>query len=78
MTQLFLVSYYCSVLINFCNNFELSVWCNVLLMKVAHIVLGRPWPFDEMIQYDVYEKIHTLVHNGHKKKSSFKEGNSTT
>ena len=37
-----LVSSRCLVMFNFSNNFELSVWCDVLLMKVAHIMLGRP------------------------------------
>ncbi|RVX15355.1 Retrovirus-related Pol polyprotein from transposon 297 [Vitis vinifera] len=42
-----LVSSRCLVTFNFSNNFELSVWCDVLPMKVAHIMLGKPWLFDE-------------------------------
>ena len=37
-----LVSSRCLVTFNFNNNFELSTWCDVLPMKVAHIVLGTP------------------------------------
>ena len=36
-------------------------------MKVAHIMLGRPWLFDERVQHDGYENTYTLVHNGRKK-----------
>ncbi|RVW83133.1 F-actin-capping protein subunit alpha [Vitis vinifera] len=41
-----------------------GVWCDVLPMKVAHIMLGRPWLFDERVQHDGYENTYTLVHNG--------------
>ena len=57
----------CLVTFNFNNNFELSTWCDVLPMKVAHIVLGTPWLFDERVQHNGYENTYTLVHNGPKK-----------
>ncbi|RVX12056.1 hypothetical protein CK203_010779 [Vitis vinifera] len=62
-----LVSSRCLVTFNFSNNFELSAWCDVLPMKVAHIMLGRPWLFDEKVQHDGYENTYTLVRNGRKK-----------
>ena len=62
-----LVSSRCLVTFNFSNNFELSAWCDVLPMKVAHIMLGRPWLFDERVQHDGYENTYTLVRNGRKK-----------
>ena len=52
---------------NFSNNFELSTWCDVLSMKVAHIMLGRPWLFDERVQHNGYENTYTLVRNGREK-----------
>ena len=48
-----LVSSRCLVTFNFSNNFELSTWCNVLLIKTAHIMLGRPWLFYESCPVDV-------------------------
>ena len=36
-----LVNSHCLVTFNFSNNFELSIWCDVLRMKVVHIVLGK-------------------------------------
>ena len=62
-----LVSSRCLVMFNFSNNFELSAWCDILPMKVSHIMLGRPWLFDERVQHDGYENTYTLVHNGRKK-----------
>ena len=52
---------------NFSNNFELSTWCDVLSMKVAHIMLGRPWLFYERVQHNGYENTYTLVRNGREK-----------
>ena len=52
---------------NFSNNFELSAWCDILPMKVAHIMLGRPCLFDEKVQHDGHENTYTLVRNGRKK-----------
>ena len=37
-----LASSCCLVTFNFSNNFKLSVWCDILVVKVAHIGLGRP------------------------------------
>ncbi|KAJ9698825.1 hypothetical protein PVL29_007754 [Vitis rotundifolia] len=62
-----LVSSRCLVTFNFSNNFELSAWCDVLPMKAAHIMLGRPWLFYERVQHDGYENTYTLVCNGRKK-----------
>ena len=41
VNEYILVSSCCIVIFNFSNNFELSTWCDVLHMKVAHIMLGR-------------------------------------
>ena len=38
-----LVSFRCLVTFFFGRNFEESVWCEVLPLKVSHILLGRPW-----------------------------------
>ena len=62
-----LVNSHCLVTFNFSNNFELSIWCDVLRMKVVHVVLGKPWIFYERVQHDGYENSHTLMCNGHKK-----------
>ena len=57
-----LVSFCCLVTFLFGKDFEeCMVW--VLLMKVSHILLGRPWFFDRRVQYDGFENTYTLIHN---------------
>lgn len=46
------MSSHCLVTFNFCNNFELSVWCDILPMKVAYIMLGRSSLFYKRVQHD--------------------------
>ena len=54
-----LVSSRCLVTFNFSNNFELSIWCDVLPMKIVDIMLGRPLLFYERVQHDGYENTYT-------------------
>ena len=44
-----------------------SVWCEVLPIKVSHILLGRLWLFYRRVQHDGYENTYTLIHDGRKK-----------
>lgn len=44
-------------------DFELSIECNVLPMKTAYIVFGRPKFFYEGVQYDKYENTYTPIRN---------------
>ncbi|RVW45061.1 Transposon Ty3-I Gag-Pol polyprotein [Vitis vinifera] len=50
-----------------CDYYDESVWCEVLPIKVSHILLGRPWLFDRKVQHDGYENTYALIHNGRKK-----------
>ncbi|RVW31891.1 Transposon Ty3-G Gag-Pol polyprotein [Vitis vinifera] len=51
----------------FGKDFEEFVWCEVLPIKVGHILLGRPWLFDRKVQHDSYENTYALIHNRRKK-----------
>ena len=51
----------------FGKNIDESIWCEVLPIKVSHILLGRSWLFDIRVQHDGYENTYTLIHNGRKK-----------
>jgi len=31
-----------------------KVLCNIIPMKVGHIILGRPWKYDHKIKHDGY------------------------
>ncbi|KAL6313353.1 hypothetical protein AAG906_001063 [Vitis piasezkii] len=61
------VSFRCLVTFLFGKDFEESVWCEVLPIKVSHILLGRPWLFNRKVQHDGYENTYVLMHNGRKK-----------
>ncbi|RVW94306.1 Retrovirus-related Pol polyprotein from transposon 297 [Vitis vinifera] len=50
-----------------CDYYDESVWCEVLPIKVSHILLGRPWLFDRRVRHDGYENTYALIHNEHKK-----------
>ena len=61
------VSFRCLETFLFGKDFEESVWCEVLPIKVSHILLGKPLLFDKTIQHDGYENTYALIHNRHKK-----------
>ena len=61
------ISFRCLVTFLCGKDFKESVWCEVLPIKVNHILLGRPWLFDKRVQHDDYENTYALIHNRHKK-----------
>ena len=62
------VSCCCLVIFLFGKDFEESLWCEVLPIKVSHILHGRPWLFDRRVRHDEYENAYTLICDGLKKK----------
>ena len=63
-----MVSRRCLVTFFFGKDFEESVWCEVLPIKVSHILLGRPWFFYRRVQHDGYENTYTLIRDRRKNK----------
>ena len=61
------ISYRCLVTLFFSKDLEEFVWCEVLPIKVSHILLGSPWLFDRRVQHDGYENTYTLIRDGRKK-----------
>jgi len=43
-----------------------EVYCDIVPMKVGHILLGRPWKFDRKIIYNGLTNDITLTHLGTK------------
>ena len=41
--------------------------CDVLDMKVCHIVLGRPWQYAKHSVHNGYTNIYTIQHDGKRK-----------
>ena len=55
------------VLINFSiGSYQDEVLCDVVPMKVTHILLGRPWQFDNQTLYDGHTNQYIFFKNGKK------------
>ena len=47
-----------------------EVLCNGLPMNACHLLLGRPWLFDNHVIYDGYANTYSLKHNGYLHRTS--------
>lgn len=43
------------------DHFHSEVWCDVLPMTVCHLLIGRPWMYDQKVSYDRFVNIHSPV-----------------
>nr|GFC77496.1 reverse transcriptase domain-containing protein [Tanacetum cinerariifolium] len=41
-----------------------EVWCEVILMDSAHILLARPWQFDRKIKHDGFQNTYSFKKDG--------------
>ena len=46
------------------SEYKEIVWCDVILMWVAHILLGRPWQYDRKVLYDGEANTYTFSYQG--------------
>ncbi|XP_024200577.1 uncharacterized protein LOC112203910 [Rosa chinensis] len=46
-----------------CGDYTDSIWCDVVPMKVAHILLGRPWLFDRDVNHNGKENTYSFLFN---------------
>ena len=52
------------VLISFrIGKYEDEVLCDVVLMQVGHLLLGRPCKFDRKVKHDAFTNKYSFVHN---------------
>ena len=52
------------VLVSFSiGKYEDEVLCDVVLMQVGHLLLGRPWKFDRKVKHDGFTNKYSFVHN---------------
>lgn len=53
-----------------------EVLCDIILMDVYHLLLGRPWQFDKHFVHDGHANTYSLTKDGvhHKLKPLVKEG----
>ncbi|GJU89629.1 RNA-directed DNA polymerase [Tanacetum coccineum] len=53
-----------------CENFSIGksykdeVWCEVIPMDAAHILLGRPWQFDRKTKHDGFQNTYSFKKDG--------------
>ena len=48
------------------GNYEDEVWCDVVPMHAAHLLLGRPWQFDRDVTHQGKLNRYSLVFKGRK------------
>ncbi|GJV49855.1 RNA-directed DNA polymerase [Tanacetum coccineum] len=46
------------------KNYKDEVWCEVIPMDAAHILLGRPWKFDRKTKHDGFQNTYSFKKDG--------------
>nr|GEX74147.1 hypothetical protein [Tanacetum cinerariifolium] len=46
------------------KNYKDEVWCEVIPMDAAHILLGRPWQFDRKTKHDGFQNTYSFKNDG--------------
>ncbi|GKD39605.1 reverse transcriptase domain-containing protein [Tanacetum coccineum] len=46
------------------KSYKDEVWCEVILMDAAHILLGRPWKFDRKTKHDGFQNTYSFKRDG--------------
>ncbi|GJX32198.1 RNA-directed DNA polymerase [Tanacetum coccineum] len=47
-----------------CKSYKDEVWCKVIPMDAAHILLGRPWQFDRKTKHDGFQNTYSFKKDG--------------
>nr|GEV25358.1 hypothetical protein [Tanacetum cinerariifolium] len=47
-----------------CMSYKDEVWCEVIPMDAAHILLGRPWKFDRKTKHDGFQNTYSFKKDG--------------
>ncbi|XP_022880791.1 uncharacterized protein LOC111398069 [Olea europaea var. sylvestris] len=56
--------YHYLVPLTFIPLFSEEIYCDVLPMDFAHVLLGRPWLYDHDVKYFGHDNIYEFLHNG--------------
>ncbi|GJW92905.1 RNA-directed DNA polymerase [Tanacetum coccineum] len=46
------------------KNYKDEVWCDVVPIDAAHLLLGRPWQYDRRVIHDGYKNTYSFITNG--------------
>ncbi|GKA63901.1 reverse transcriptase domain-containing protein [Tanacetum coccineum] len=58
------VSKRCLVQFSIGKSYKDKVWCEVIPMDAAHILLGRPWQFDRKTKHDGFQNTYSFKKDG--------------
>ncbi|GJS91684.1 reverse transcriptase domain-containing protein [Tanacetum coccineum] len=58
------VSKRCLVQFSIGKNYKDEVWCEVIPMDAAHILLGRPWKFDKKTKHEGFQNTYSFKKDG--------------
>ncbi|GJX10699.1 reverse transcriptase domain-containing protein, partial [Tanacetum coccineum] len=58
------VSKRCLVQFSIGKNYKDEVWCEVIPMDAAHILLGRPWQFNRKTKHDGFQNTYSFKKDG--------------
>ncbi|GKV38616.1 hypothetical protein SLEP1_g46505 [Rubroshorea leprosula] len=58
----------CLVSFSIGNKYQDKVWCDVIPMDACHLLLGRPWQFDQKTIHDGHANTYSFVKDGVKVK----------
>lgn len=56
-----MVQHHCLIPFSLGNHFEDEVWCDVLPIKVCHLLRGQPWLFDRKMNYNRHGNTYSLT-----------------
>lgn len=48
------------------SSYKDNIWCRILPMSVAHVILGRPWLYDLSDTHNKWENTYSFRHNSKK------------
>lgn len=62
--NIILVNHRALVTFSIGNKFTDTLWCDIVPMDACHLLLGRPWQFDQSVVYDGRQNTYSFVHKG--------------
>ena len=50
----------CTLTLNIMKKYQSTITCDVLQMNVCHVILGRPWQYDNKAMYDGFKNTYEV------------------
>ena len=60
------ITHWCLVSFSIGKTYCDELWCDVMKMSACHLLLGRPWMFDQRVTHDGYHNIYSFIKDRHK------------